>query len=162
MNWTDLSHASLGEIAAWAADQPWCRAMAACQQDAGWHSEGDVWTHTQMVCAELPRLAEWPDLSDHDRTVLSFTALFHDAAKPLTSQVDPETGRVRSPKHAVVGEQLARSVLRDLGCDLPVREEIARMVRFHGRPAFLLEKQNPDGSTFSARPSIVAMPCPDE
>ena len=140
MTWDELSQASLDEIVAWAHDQPWCRAMADCQQDAGWHAEGDVWTHTKMVCAQLPQLAEWPTLTPHERTVLIFTALFHDSAKPLTSQVDPATGRITSPKHAIKGEHLARSVLRDLGCDLAVREEIARMVRFHGRPAFLLEK----------------------
>ena len=78
--------------------------------------------------------------ADHERTVLLFTALFHDAGKPLTSQVDPATGRIASPKHALKGEHLARSVLRDLGCDLATREEVARTVRFHGRPAFLLEK----------------------
>ena len=79
----------------------------------------------------------------HERTVLIFTALFHDSGKPLTSQVDPDTGRITSPKHALKGEHLARSVLRDLGCDLSTREEIARLVRFHGRPAFLLEKPEP-------------------
>ena len=88
-------------------------------------------------------LDEWPSLTPHERTVLLFTALFHDSAKPLTSQVDPDTGRITSPKHAVKGEHLARSVLRDLGCDLATREEIARLVRFHGRPAFLLEKPEP-------------------
>ena len=53
------------------------------------------------------------------------------------------TGRVSSPKHAVKGEQLVRGVLRELGCDLVTRENIARMVRFHGRPAFLSERQHP-------------------
>jgi predicted kinase len=149
MTWQELSQASLGEIVAWAHDQPWCRAMANCQQDAGWHSEGDVWTHTKMVCAQLPRLAEWPALTPHERTVLIFTALFHDSAKPLTSQIDPTTGRVTSPKHAIKGEHLARSVLRDVGCDLAVREEIARMVRFHGRPAFLLERSDPSHEVVS-------------
>jgi predicted kinase len=143
MNWNELSQSSLDQIMAWAAEQPWCRAMAECQQDAAWHSEGDVWTHTQMVCAQLPQLDEWPNLTPHDRTVLTFTALFHDAGKPLTSQLDPATGRITSPKHAVKGEHLARAVLRDLGCDLAIREEIARMVRFHGRPAFLLERPEP-------------------
>ena len=117
--------------------------MADCQQDSGWHSEGNVWTHTQMVCAELPRLDDWPSLTPHQRTILIFTALFHDAAKPLTTQVDPDTGRTTSPKHAVKGDCLARSILRDLGCDLDTREEIARSVRYHGRPAFLLERANP-------------------
>ena len=40
MMWDELSQASLDEIVAWAENQPWCRAMAECQQDAGWHSEG--------------------------------------------------------------------------------------------------------------------------
>jgi len=101
MTWNDLSEASLHDILAWAHDQPWCRAMAECQQDGGWHSEGDVWTHTRLVCAQLPRLSEWPSLTTHERTVLTFTALFHDAAKPLTSQTDPTTGRIISPKHAI-------------------------------------------------------------
>ena len=143
MNWREIQKSSHDEILAWAAEQPWARAMAACAQDRGWHAEGDVWTHTKMVCGQLPRLDEWPSLGDHERVVLLFTALLHDAGKPLTSQVDPVTGRVTSPKHAVKGEHLARSVLRDLGCDLATREEVARMVRFHGRPAFLLEKSEP-------------------
>ena len=75
--------------------------------------------------------------------MLLFTALFHDVAKPLTTEVDLETGRVTSPKHAVKGEHVARAVLRELGCDLETREEIARMVRYHGRPAFLLEREEP-------------------
>lgn len=140
MNFNELSQASLEEIIAWANEEPWCRAMAECQQDAQWHAEGDVWTHTQMVCAQLPLLDEWPELGLRQRTILIFTSLLHDAGKPATSQIDPATGRVTSPKHAVKGEHLARAVLRELGCDLATREEIARMVRFHGRPAFILEK----------------------
>jgi predicted kinase len=143
MTWNELSQASLEDILTWAHDQPWCRAMADCQQDGEWHSEGDVWTHTKMVCSQLLWLAEWPMLTPHERTVLIFTALFHDSAKPLTSQTDPLTGRITSPKHSIKGEHLARSALRDLACDLVVREEIARMVRFHGRPSFLLERSNP-------------------
>lgn len=149
MNWDELAKASLDDIVAWADGQPWCRAMAACRQDAGWHAEGDVWTHTKMVCGELRRLDGWEKLSSVDRTKLIFTALFHDSAKPLVSQVDPETGRITSPKHAVKGEHLARGVLRDLGCDLDTREEIARLVRFHGRPCFLLEKDRPEHEVVS-------------
>lgn len=143
MNWQELQQASLDDTVAWAETQPWCRAMAACPQDAEWHAEGDVWTHTKMVCQQLLRLDEWPLLSHRDRILLIMTALFHDAAKPLTSQVGPETGRVTSPKHAVRGEHLVRGVLRELGCDLTTREEIARLVRYHGRPAFLLERPAP-------------------
>lgn len=149
MTWSELSQQSLADILAWANDQPWCRAMAQCQQDAEWHAEGDVWTHTKLVCAQLLELDDWPELSPHDRTVLIFTALFHDAGKPLTSQVDPATGHIVSPKHAIKGEFLARSVLRDLACDLSIREEIARTVRYHGRPVFLLEKPEPSHEVVS-------------
>lgn len=142
MTWDDLSAASLDDILGWASDQPWARAMADCQQDAGWHSEGDVWTHTKLVCAQLPQIDEWSLLTPQ-QTVLIFTALFHDSAKPLTSHVDPQSGRITSPKHAIKGEHLARSALREIGCPLAIREQITRMVRFHGRPAFLLERADP-------------------
>ena len=143
MNWQELKQASLDDIVVWAEAQSWCRAMADCAQDAEWHSEGDVWTHTKLVCQQLRQLEEWPSLTPLEHILLIFTALFHDAAKPLTSQVDPDTGRITSPKHAVRGEHLVRGVLRDLGCDLATREEIARLVRYHGRPAFLLERSEP-------------------
>lgn len=143
MRWDELSSSPPGDVLAWADGQPWAQAMADCRQDAGWHAEGDVWTHTRMVCAQLPTLDEWPGLDDHERTVLLFTALFHDAGKPLTSQVDAAAGRITSPKHAIKAEHLARAVLRDLGCDFQTREEVARLVRFHDRPAFLLEKPEP-------------------
>jgi predicted kinase len=140
MTWESLSTSPLDAILDWARGEPWGEAMAACQQDAAWHAEGDVWTHTVLVCRQLERLEEWPSLSSHERIVLIFTALFHDAGKPLTSQLDPITGRITSPKHAIQGEHLVRSMLRELACPLAVREEIARMVRVHGRPPFLLEK----------------------
>ena len=63
MNWQELKQASLNDIVAWAETQPWCRAMADCAQDAEWHSEGDVWTHTKMVCQQLAKLEAWPTLT---------------------------------------------------------------------------------------------------
>lgn len=143
MNWESLSESSLDTILDWSETQAWCQPMKGCVQDAEWHAEGDVWTHTKLVCRELTKLAEWETLSNRDRTILTFVALFHDSAKPLTTQVDPETGRVTSPKHAVKGEFVARNALRDLDCDLRTREEIAKLVRYHGRPAFLLERKEP-------------------
>lgn len=143
MNWEQLKRSSLEDITDWAETQPRCQAMADCAQDVEWHSEGDVWTHTKMVLGQLRELDEWTSLTPHEQIVLTFTALFHDVAKPLSTEVDPESGRVRSPKHAVKGEHVTRAVLRNLGCDLTTREEIARLVRYHGRPAFLLERDEP-------------------
>ena len=143
MNWTQLTTATLDEILAWAEEQPWCEAMKTCQQDSEWHAEGDVWTHTQMVCRELTKLEDWPSLEPIQQSILIFTALFHDCAKPITSEVDPATGRVRSPNHSRKGARIARNVLRDLTCDLETRELIALLVRVHGRPAFLAQRNDP-------------------
>jgi predicted kinase len=143
MNFPQLQFATHADLVAWAETQPWCQAMAACAQDAQWHAEGDVWTHTQRVLDEVTRLDAWKDLSLEEQTILRWTALLHDAAKPLTTEVDATTGRVSSPRHAIKGEQLARGILRELGCELGLREQIARMVRFHGRPVFLLERDDP-------------------
>ncbi len=142
MNWDELTRANHDAIIAWAETQLWAQAMAACQQDAQWHAEGDVWTHTKMVCNELTRLDEWVALADDDRRVLLLTALFHDAAKPLTTVLDPESGHLRSPNHAVKGERLVRRVLRDLECPLGERERVCSLVRYHGRPAFVLERED--------------------
>ena len=140
--WKVLKCYSIEELIQWADQQTWAQAMAACWQDPEWHAEGDVWTHTKLVLEQLEQLEAWGELDEGARTQLKFVALFHDAAKPLTTEVD-EAGRVRTPKHAVKGEHLARRVLRELGCDLHTRESIARLVRFHGRPAFLLEREDP-------------------
>jgi len=144
MDWKRIRQAEHSEIIAWAETQAWAKAMAACAQDAQWHAEGDVWTHTKMVCDQLPGVEGWGESSDDDRLLLLFTALLHDSAKPITSMIDPESGHIRSPSHAVKGEHLARSLLRDLGCDLRTREGICSLVRYHGRPAFLLEREHPE------------------
>jgi putative nucleotidyltransferase with HDIG domain len=141
--WADIERATVAEILDWAEPQPWARAMAGCEQDRLWHAEGDVWTHTRMVVGELERLAEWPGLDREAQLKLVFTALFHDAGKPATTLIDPATGRTRSPKHAVVGMEIGRAVMRQLGCGLALREEVAGLVRYHGRPPYLLEKPDP-------------------
>jgi putative nucleotidyltransferase with HDIG domain len=147
--WTKLASATNEDIVHWANGEPWAQAMAKCQQDAGWHAEGDVWTHTRLVCAELERIEGWPSFNRPTQLKLLFAALFHDSGKPATSAPDPETGRIRSLKHALKGAELARAVLRKLGCDLRTREEIVSLVRYHGRPPFLLEKPNPEHEVIS-------------
>jgi len=142
--WDDMTRATNAQLLEWANARPWARDMAACQQDALWHAEGDVWTHAKMVWGELERLPDWPALDRAAQLKLLFTALLHDSGKPATTMIDPETGRTRSPKHSAVGAEITRGVLRELGCDLVTREQITALVRFHGRPPFLLEKPSPE------------------
>lgn len=142
-SWNEFATASTPRIVTWAEQQLWARAMAECAQDARWHAEGDVWTHVQMVLGQLEGLTEWPSLDRPSQLVMLFVALFHDSGKPATTVVDPSTGRTHSPKHSLVSAELARAVLRDLGCDLLTRERIVNLVRYHGRPPYLMEKPDP-------------------
>lgn len=142
--WQDILQSSNEEIIRWAGGSTWAAAMRTCQQDAIWHAEGDVWTHTLMVCGEVEKLDGYPKLVREEQLKLLFTALLHDAGKPATTALDPETGRLRSLRHSLVGSTLARGVLSSLGCPLKLREEIVRLVRYHGRPPYLLEKAHPE------------------
>ena len=58
MNWREIKTSPHEEILAWADEQPWARAMAACAQDRGWHAEGRtviaVLHDLALVLAEFP------------------------------------------------------------------------------------------------------------
>ena len=142
-SWNELSQQSDQDILAWAANQPWAVTMADCQQDPGWHAEGDVWTHTLMVCDQLFQLPVWPELSRDTQLKLLLTAIFHDSGKPATTYLDEETGRIRSPKHAQHGMRIARRCLIELGCDVETRESICHLILFHGRPPYLAKQAKP-------------------
>ncbi len=142
--WPDLVSGNDDDLLAWAAEQPWAEAMRRCAQDAVWHPEGDVWTHTAMVFDEVRRLDGYDALPRREQLDLLFTALLHDSGKPATTAPDPETGRLRSPRHSLAGARLAREVLREAGCPLRERETIVSLVRHHGRPPHLLEAAKPE------------------
>lgn len=142
-SWQQLKDSTENEIVAWARQQPFAQEMADCMQDPLWHAEGDVWTHTEMVCAELLRLPMWTTLSKEEQVILLLTAIFHDAGKPATTCVEEATGRIRSPKHAQFGMRIARRTLFEMGCEFRVREAICNLVLFHGRPPFLSKNERP-------------------
>ena len=135
--WNELVAQTDADIIAWAQSQNWAREMAQCMQDPEWHAEGDVWTHTKMVCEELTKLSQWSELARQSQLVLLLTAIFHDSGKPATTALDEETGRIRSPKHAQFGMRIARRALMELHCDLATRESICHLILFHGRPPFI-------------------------
>jgi len=142
--WSDFLGLSDAAILEWAGSQPWTAAMRSCRQDAAWHAEGDVWTHTGMVFEEVRRLPDYLSLDRTEQILLLGTALFHDAGKPATTRFDEESGRLRSPKHSLVGAAMARSLLRELHCPLALREHLVSLVRYHGRPPFLLDSGEPE------------------
>lgn len=127
--------------------RPWLRLMRATSQDPEWHEEGDVLTHTKMVCEELVGFPEWRRLSDSSREIVFVSALMHDIGKPDCTKY--EGGRIVSPKHAFKGGQVARKILwQDFDMsgseeEIKVRETIVAMIRYHSLPLHFLEKQDP-------------------
>ncbi|MEW6737041.1 MAG: AAA family ATPase [Acidobacteriota bacterium] len=122
----------------------WIRSMRDCQQDPHYHGEGDVLTHTRMVCEALIELPQWRQLSPTIRSILFAAALLHDVAKPAYTYTDIE-GRTSSRGHVRNGARMARQIL----WQMPVtnntvpfhyREMIVALVRYSALPFFLFEK----------------------
>lgn len=84
--------------------------MSDTQQDTTWHQEGDVEVHVSMVLSEMYALieGEYSYLSDSDKQVLVFAAVYHDYAKPVTARIDYRGERecIVFPRHEQVGASL--------------------------------------------------------
>ena len=93
-------------------------------------------THTRMVLEALIGLDEWKTLPGTQRAIVFWAALLHDVAKPACMRIDAN-GKIRSPNHTVTGECMAREIMyRGIPEPVPFpwREQIAKLVRFHGLP----------------------------
>lgn len=124
----------------------WLEDMKTVQQDPIWHAEGDVLTHTKMVVEALFSLEEFHDLEEQERHILVMAALLHDVEKRSTTTTELIDGKKRivSPRHAKRGEFTTRQLLyRDFPTPFEIREQIAKLVRWHSLPLWVLERQNP-------------------
>lgn len=98
-------------------------------QDPVSHPEGNVWNHILMcVDAMVPLLSK----DTKKDTVLMFSALLHDIAKPETTII--EKGNLNAPKHAEEGVDIAREWLLRFTEDKALIEAILPLVRYHGWP----------------------------
>lgn len=124
----------------------WLHEMRDVPQDAVWHSEGDVLTHTKMVVNALINLPEFQVLSEQDKHILVTAALMHDIEKRSTTTTEIQDGKERivAPRHAKKGEFTARTILyKDIITPFEIRESIAKLVRHHGAPLWAITKTNP-------------------
>ena len=125
----------------------WFSRMENTPQTPEWHGEGDVWTHTRMVCDALAGLAAFRSLEENARSALALAALLHDIGKvPCTKWED---GKWVSPRHGPVGAQMARGILwREFGLcgeqkKQRFREAVCLLIRYHTQPLHLIEGKNP-------------------
>jgi len=121
----------------------WVQDMFKTEQDSLHHAEGNVGIHTEMVMNAMINLPEFKNLSNQEKEILFLGSLFHDVEKRSTTK--NENGRIVSPGHAKKGETTTRGILyRDFNCEFSLREQICKIVRHHGLPLWIFEKQNPE------------------
>lgn len=120
----------------------WVKRMDGIQQDKKYHAEGDVAIHTQMVLHELINHIEYKKLSEQEQEILWAAALLHDVEKYSTT-VFEEDGSITSKGHAKKGALTARQILyRDINTPFKIREQIVALVRYHGLPIWIHDKED--------------------
>jgi predicted kinase len=110
---------------------------------------GDVWLQTQSMCESLVSLPDWKSLPETDRSILFTAALFHDLAKPLTTQV-AEDGSIINKGQINLGARMVRRVLQDLHTPFTIRESIVALVRYSGLPLWFWDRSQPLRSVIKA------------
>ena len=78
--------------------------LRGCEQPPDFHPEGDVFVHTRLMLALLPKDAS---------VLLVLATLFHDLGKPPTMERD-QTGRIRFSGHESVSAQMTEKIMRRL------------------------------------------------
>jgi len=94
-----------------------------CDQNPGWHPEGNVWEHTIIAMENIFKNNENP--SDE----LIWATLLHDIGKPTTQTV--EDGVIRSHGHAKEGADIARKILKRLKFSNDFIEKVTRLIYDH-------------------------------
>lgn len=127
----------------------WALEMNDVPQDAIFHFEGNVGIHTRMVVEYLLSLPEFKKQTEENKFALFMACLLHDVEKRSTTK--EEDGRIISPGHAKRGELTARQILyREIPIPFQLREKIAKLVRHHGLPLWIMEKPDPQKSIIEA------------
>jgi tRNA nucleotidyltransferase (CCA-adding enzyme) len=131
------------EESGWLRHFPELAALRGTPQDAGWHPEGDVFTHTQCCLDALAVLDVWREAGPARRRLLTFAVLAHDFGKPGTTHRAEKNGVLRwmSPGHEAAGGPLAEMFLRRIGAPLELDALVRALVvnhlaHHHGRTEF--------------------------
>lgn len=115
---------------------PDLRALDETPQDPVYHAEGDVGLHTRMVLTALLGDPFYAQSAPERRLVLFLAALLHDIAKPQTTRIDVNSGRISQPGHSRKGAVDARILLWEAGTPFALREAVCRLIAHHQVPFF--------------------------
>lgn len=110
-------------------------------QEPRYHGEGDVWTHTCHVVEYAVDQPGYRSADASERRVRFLAALLHDIAKPQTTVIGPDSGRIGQPGHSARGAVDARILLWRAGVPFAEREAICRLISVHQLPFHALREQ---------------------
>lgn len=108
--------------------------MVGQDQPPQFHPEGDVFEHTVLMLNLMN--AETGKKPSCSRRELAYTVLLHDIGKPPTARIGPGTDgkpRIRFDGHAVVGAEMAETILLRLKLPSKERKHIVDAIRGHMR-----------------------------
>ena len=111
-------------------------ALIGVEQEARFHPEGDVYTHTMLVLDQAARFrnrAAYP-------LGLMLSALCHDFGKPQATEVID--GRIRAFDHENLGIPLAQAFISRLSTEVRLKKYVSNMVGLHMRPNALFHMKS--------------------
>ena len=121
---------------------PEFKKLKSCKQNPKWHSEGDAWIHTKLVCKEAERICienKWQNEPGFAGLLLT-SALFHDIGKSVTTSQGKD-GKWHAYGHEFESEKITRRLLWDEDCEF--RESICSLVRSHMLALQLFSSKDP-------------------
>lgn len=128
----------------------WLKHLKDCPQDPRYHAEGDVLTHTRLVCEALISLPAWQQLPSKERSLLFAAALLHDVAKPAVTETKEDENEITSIGHVRLGTKMAREILWNMNVPFLEREAIVSLIKLSSLPLWFWDKPSPQKSVIKA------------
>lgn len=101
-------------------------------QNSQFHPEGDVWSHTLLVCDEAAFLCRLLGIAKDKRAVIMLSTLCHDFGK--VEKTFRFFGRLISHGHEKAGIKPASRFLERLELSSIIKEKILKLVEYHNIP----------------------------
>ncbi len=102
-------------------------------QDKIWHPEGDVEIHTTLCLKRMDEIIKEQDIHGDEKTILVMSVLFHDIAKPQTTEELFKNGRmsITSHGHEALGGEMVKEILPKMGFYEELVTPISNLVANH-------------------------------